>query len=73
VPGYKRGDPTSDSFMKSEDKAGGPLCPATGFEEVFKELFAKRYSDYTQHPMFAYLAKYKAIHTPTGDPNEEGK
>ena len=41
--GYKSNiEPTSDDYLKTLDKFGGPCEPSSGFKEVYTEIFVKR-------------------------------
>jgi len=41
--GYKSNiEPTSDDYLKTMDKFGGPCHPSSGFKEVYTEIFVKR-------------------------------
>eukprot|EP00347_Sterkiella_histriomuscorum_P007733 403347763 len=69
---FSRVDPTTDLYMKSEGRGGGPNDPIQGFEEVYKDLasritFAHTYENYKQHPLSEILAKYSQNVTPFGD------
>ena len=34
-----RADPTTEMFMKTEDKAGGPTDPMHGFEDCIRGIY----------------------------------
>lgn len=67
-----RPDPSGEIFFRSEEKAGGPTDPLSGFEESVYALFKTKYSSYTQHPMFEYLQRFSHKVTPMPS-NDEGE
>ena len=34
-----RVDPTNENYFKSDDKAGGPTDPTTGFQDIAKVIY----------------------------------
>ena len=48
-------DPTSELFLKNENRDGGPTDPVNSFIENVNLLFPDKYSDPSQHPMFKYM------------------
>jgi len=74
IHGSGRIDPTTEMFMRTEEKMGGPTDPMYSFEEGVALLFGSRgkYSDYTQHPMFPYLHQFSFKITPPGNMDDIG-
>ena len=43
ISGYKAAvEPTSDDYLKTADKFGGPVLPTANFSDVYIEIFVKR-------------------------------
>ena len=62
--------------MRTEDKAGEPTDPLTGFEQLAKLIYErgdkKHYSeDCTTHPLYDYLSRYSHKYTPMGGAADE--
>ena len=63
-------DPTSEIFLKSEGRAGGPTDPIQDFETVFNSLYLndedRKNNDFKVHPLYDLLAKFSHNYTPAG-------
>jgi len=64
-------DPTSDVFLKSDGRQGGPTEPTHSFEDVFKAVFTeqndmKYEGQYTKHPLHVSLRRFEFSETPGG-------
>jgi hypothetical protein len=43
IGGYKAAvEPTSDDYLKTVDKFGGPVQPTDSFADIYTEIFVKR-------------------------------
>jgi hypothetical protein len=66
----QRLDPTSDAYMKTEDRGGGPTDPMCGFEECIRSIFEtdqkkRHYAvNCITYPLYEYLSKYSHRITP---------
>jgi len=54
-------DPISNLYFSTEDRNGGPTAITYGFKEAFNEIIKdnipKKYSSYTEHPLYIQLYK----------------
>jgi hypothetical protein len=78
--GFTSIDPTSDIYLSSEGRQGGPVDPITHFQKVFDEVFVQmndvKYSgQYSKHPLYESLARFAFGKTPgpSRDLVESGK
>lgn len=55
--------------MKSDDKAGGPTDPLSGFEDCIQALFPGKFISYTSHPMYEHLHRFSHKVTPMPPPD----
>jgi hypothetical protein len=65
-----RPDPSGEVFFRSEDKAGGPTDPLSGFEDCVYAIFKGKYTSYTNHPMYEYLQRFSHKVTPMPSPED---
>ncbi|CDW77355.1 UNKNOWN [Stylonychia lemnae] len=73
---YSRADPTTEIYLKSEGRGGGPNEPLLGFEEIFLDLQQRQFISQQipsakDHPLHEILAKYSQSLTPGGDLEEQ--
>ena len=60
-------DATSELFLKSEGRGGGPNDPLTSFDDIFKDLYPWNElapKDSKEHPLYDVLFKFNQQETP---------
>lgn len=74
---YNKIDPTSDLYLRSEGRAGGPNDPIGCFADVFNNVYGinneSKYKTYQDHPLYDHLSKYSFDVTPGADPDEDSQ
>ncbi len=55
-------EPTSDLYLKSEGRGGGPTDPTTGFPEAFQAIYGNlcdlKNREVVNHPLYLTIEKY---------------
>ncbi len=60
-------DPTTELYLKSDGRSGGPTDPVEGFQVAFERAFEtnpKYNNDFTQHPLYDSLSRFSHAATP---------
>ena len=64
---FTRIDPTTELYLKSEGRAGGPTSATVGFRYAFEKAFEmnpKYNSDFHKHPLYDSLSRFSHDVTP---------
>jgi hypothetical protein len=66
-------DPTSELYLKTEARSGGPTDPITGFDEGFMQIYGStkdpKGREIAEHPLFISISKFSHDITPGEDLN----